>query len=61
MRKDPTKCKEDFPYNCELVVVQHYGEESTLSSFKFNDYRVATAIENILCNVINIEYSRDKI
>ena len=41
-------------YNCEIVVKQKNGDGFDTMIFNLDDYRVATAIENILCNVEHV-------
>ena len=42
--------------NCSITTVQVEGNEIHTDIFRFNDYRVATAINNLLCNVNNVEH-----
>ena len=36
--------------NCTIIVIQNSGRHNTTNTYHFNDYRVATAICNILDN-----------
>ena len=42
-------------YNCEIVVKQKNGDSIDTMIFNLDDYRVATAIQNILCNVEHVD------
>ena len=37
--------------NCTILVEQKNGKKIKQKIFSFDDYRVATAIENLLCNI----------
>lgn len=40
--------------NCQIVVKQKDGDNINAYLFDFDDYRVATAICNLLCNIENV-------
>lgn len=44
--------------NCQIVVKQKDGDKIKAYLFDFDDYRVATAINNLLCNIehMNVFY-----
>lgn len=44
--------------NCQIVVKQKEGDKIKAYLFDFDDYRVATAINNLLCNIedMNVFY-----
>ena len=42
--------------NCTIVIEQKLGDKIKQSIFKFDDYRVATAIDNLLCNIEHVEH-----
>lgn len=44
--------------NCQIVVKQKDGNNIKAVMFEFDDYRVATAINNLLCNIehMNVFY-----
>lgn len=39
-------------FNCEILVTQG----NITNRYRFDDYRVATAIENLLCNIQHIDF-----
>ena len=41
--------------NCTIVVEQKDGDKITTAIYTLDDYRVATAIQNIMDNVSNVE------
>lgn len=43
--------------NCQIVVKQKEGDNTTVHLFEFDDYRVATAVCNLLWNIINVNVS----
>lgn len=43
--------------NCEIIVYQKDGENIKEHKFDFDDYRVAIAICNLLCNIENVRTS----
>ena len=40
--------------NCTIIVEQKLGDTIKQSMFSFDDYRVATAISNLLCNINDV-------
>lgn len=48
--------------NCRIVVIQKDGDNDKEYLFDFDDYRVATAICNLLCNIenVNVNYHEFK-
>lgn len=46
-------------YNCVVVIEQKQGNIIDQYMFRFDDYRVATALNNLLCNVNNVEVNHD--
>lgn len=40
--------------NCQIMVKQKDGNNIKATMFDFDDYRVATAICNLLCNIENV-------
>lgn len=45
--------------NCTIVIEQIEGTKCTQEVFSFDDYRVATAISNLLHNIENVKFGRD--
>ena len=41
--------------NCTIVIEQKEGARITQDLFAFDDYRVATAIANLLCNIEGVK------
>ena len=48
--------KVDKKKNCTIIIEQKNAGEIRQSMFQFDDYRVATALENILCNVNDVSH-----
>ena len=46
---------EGVVMNCTIVIEQKMQGRIKQSLFSFDDYRVATAIENLLCNMEHTE------
>ena len=46
--------------NCTIVIEQKEGTKITQDLFAFDDYRVATAIANILCNIEGATHEHSK-
>lgn len=47
--------------NCEITILQAYGDNTKTIRFEFDDYRVAQAIINLLDNVSESHFEGDSV
>ena len=45
--------------NCTIVIEQKEGVKIKQDLFSFDDYRVATSIANLLCNIEGVEFEHN--
>ena len=45
--------------NCEVTIIQAFGENSKTIRYEFDDYRIAIALANILDNVSEPHFEAD--
>ena len=47
--------------NCEVTIIQAYGDNAKTIRYEFDDYRIAVAIANILDNVGEPHFEADSV